>query len=184
MVSSGGYENIDWGILPESDAIRRRHEFRYQTAAEFAYGLTVDAACGFGCGSLLLADKADTVVGFDRDSNALDVAQRYYDYVPQHIMEFHCADLDKLELPPCHYLVCIETLEHLHAPRVFLAKAMSSADRIFLSVPIIPTKQRNQYHLHDFTFNEVLSWFDENWKQLFIATQEGTYGLVCYERRQ
>lgn len=184
MIATAGYENIDWGVLSTDDPIRIRHEFRYNMAAEFACGLTVDAACGYGCGSIRLAAKVDSVVGFDRDHKALEIAERCYSYHPSHAIEFHLADLDQPAIPDCHYLVCIETLEHLRDPGGFMDRAMQVANRIFLSTPIVPTTHHNRFHVHDFTLPQLQSLFNPDiWRCLFLGVQESTYGLLCYQRR-
>lgn len=71
---------------------------------------------------------------------------------------FHVADLDDHEWLPgaADVTVCFETLEHVHSP-FHLARVIAATTKraIIVSVPVVPTKHMNPYHLHDFTREDI-----------------------------
>jgi 2-polyprenyl-3-methyl-5-hydroxy-6-metoxy-1,4-benzoquinol methylase len=77
---------------------------------------------------------------------------------------FTAADLDAWE-PSIRFdvAVCFETLEHLSEP-ARLARVLCQAQRLaVVSVPTVPTKHMNEFHLHDFTVESLLKlfpWYD------------------------
>ena len=159
-------------MMTEDDPGLQVHLERYR----FAYGTVdwghrvLDVACGCGYGSAILVGRADLVLGFDNNLDAILGAERHYRH---HRAVFLRVDLDTLELPPCDVAVSLETVEHLRDPERFIEQMKESARRsIVLSTPIIPTVHMNPYHLHDFTVDQVRGWFtDERWKIVQEWTQ-------------
>jgi 2-polyprenyl-3-methyl-5-hydroxy-6-metoxy-1,4-benzoquinol methylase len=98
------------------------HMKRYEFAAPLCAGLEVlDAACGVGYGTALLAQSAAHVVGVDRDIAAIEYADRMYDRAN---VQFAVMDVLELDLPDASFeAVCsFETIEHLAEPEVFLGQ--------------------------------------------------------------
>ncbi len=99
------------------------HLHRYAFARPLVCGLTVlDAACGEGYGSALLASAAAHVDGVDVDADAAAHArQRYGD---RDNLEFHEADVTRLPFEDDRFdrIVSFETLEHLEAQDEMLAE--------------------------------------------------------------
>ncbi|RFF26525.1 MULTISPECIES: bifunctional 2-polyprenyl-6-hydroxyphenol methylase/3-demethylubiquinol 3-O-methyltransferase UbiG [unclassified Wenzhouxiangella] len=98
------------------------HWHRYAWAAEMVKGLdALDAACGEGYGSHLLATRAKSVVGVDIGEAAVAHARERYS---GDNLRFEQADATKL---PCEddrfdVVVSFETLEHLEAQETLLAE--------------------------------------------------------------
>ena len=93
--------------------IRYEHVHRYAFARELVSGLRVlDAACGEGYGSALLAQSARSVCGVDLSPEAVEHARQRYQ---ADTLSFHQADC--LDLPfednAFDCVVSFETLEHL-----------------------------------------------------------------------
>lgn len=89
------------------------HWHRYAWAARLVNGLNVlDAACGEGYGSHLLAQSAARVDGVDIDPQAVSHAETRY--AADHL-RFHTASALDLPFPDNHFdcVVSFETLEHL-----------------------------------------------------------------------
>jgi SAM-dependent methyltransferase len=89
------------------------HRKRYEFALPFCGGKDVlDAGCGVGYGSALLAESARRVVGVDSEPEAIEYARRRYG-VPN--VDFVVGDLLALHLPDASFdVVCsFETIEHL-----------------------------------------------------------------------
>jgi SAM-dependent methyltransferase len=114
------------------------HEKRYRFALPYAVGKRVlDAACGVGYGSALLAGEAAEVVGIDLSEDAIAYARSRYGG-PN--IEFRVDDLQSPSLDDCSFdLVCsFETLEHLPDRDAFLghvARALRDDGLLVLSTP-------------------------------------------------
>jgi SAM-dependent methyltransferase len=96
------------------------HVKRYEFALPWCEGKDVlDAACGTGYGSALLAERASRVVGVDVSEEALDYARRRY---ARENVEFRRQDVSALELPDSSFdVVCsFETIEHLSDQEAYL----------------------------------------------------------------
>lgn len=177
-------EYIEPFDLKEDEEQRKLHLGRYNWAREMVKGLVVaNAACSTNYGTQILKTDGRLVVGFDRNPTALAVAdakQRPY-YIKRDIQE---EPFDGFTT-----LVCLETFEHLPKPWDFLKNLSKTVRELVLSTPVIPTKHFNEYHLHDFTTDEVrnglkeLGWTikseayqDESW------LDKPTYLLVYAQR--
>ena len=96
--------------------IAYEHCHRYAVARRFVAGRRVlDAACGEGYGSALLADVARRVVGVDIDPAV--VAGAGARYGARDNLAFHAASVTMLPLPDASVdaIVSFETIEHLEA---------------------------------------------------------------------
>lgn len=93
------------------------HMHRYAFARPFARGLRVlDAACGEGYGSALLADLADEVLGLDISGQAVAHARaRYGTRTNLRFDTADCTALDHLPSASFDLIVSFETLEHVEA---------------------------------------------------------------------
>lgn len=98
------------------------HWHRYAWAAELVEGLDVlDAACGEGYGSHLLAARAKSVVGVDIGEEAVLHARERY---RRDNLRFDRGDATELPHEDDHFdvVVSFETLEHLEAQETLLAE--------------------------------------------------------------
>jgi SAM-dependent methyltransferase len=96
------------------------HEARYRFALPYCAGREVlDAACGVGYGSALLATEARRVVGVDLSAEAIEHARSRYGAGN---LEFRMCDVVSLDLQDASFdAVCsFETIEHLPDPNAFL----------------------------------------------------------------
>jgi len=130
------------------------HVDRYRMAAGLLRDgdVVLDAACGIGYGAAVLSenrfieyhgvDRADCV-----DAQFIELG------------DFAAHDLD-LWQPQFEYdvAVCFETLEHLVDPLRFVSILKQARRAIAVSVPTVPTKHFNEYHLHDFTVDQISEW--------------------------
>ncbi len=125
------------------------HLWRYEyAAAQRNLGCVADAACGLGYGTKILANAGHDVTGWDRDAEALATAQTRY---PR--LSFLCADLMTERFKGYTTLVSFETLEHLDNPWAFLKGLAPSVTTLLCSAPIVPTREHNPHHQHDFTLH-------------------------------
>src|SRR5262249_531566 len=100
------------------------HEKRYRFALPYCAGKRVlDAGCGVGYGSTLLAQTADEVVGVDVSEKAIAYARERY---ARPNVEFRVDDLLAPRLDDASFdVVCsLETLEHLTDRDAFLRQVV------------------------------------------------------------
>jgi 2-polyprenyl-3-methyl-5-hydroxy-6-metoxy-1,4-benzoquinol methylase len=97
----------------------REHENLDIGRYKFAIGylkigdICLDAACGSGYGTALIAEKAKEVVGLELDDHALNYARKHYQ---RDNITYKKADLtQQLDLPSNYFdaVISIETLEHI-----------------------------------------------------------------------
>lgn len=112
------------------------HMHRYAYAVEFCRGRRVlDAACGEGYGSALLAQTSASVLGLDVDADAIAHAQnRYHGVSGLSFMKQDVTALDSLPAASFDVIVSFETLEHVHEQARMLAgfKRLLAPDGILL----------------------------------------------------
>jgi ubiquinone/menaquinone biosynthesis C-methylase UbiE len=115
------------------------HWHRYHFAARFAHGLrVVDAACGEGYGSALLARSAASVTGADISAEAIAHARAAYAGVAN--LAFVAAPCTKLPLADASadLFVSFETVEHIDRQEAFLdeaARVLAPDGLLLLSCP-------------------------------------------------
>lgn len=135
--------------------VRQDHLSRYLWAAERLgdNGHVIDAACGCGYGSSILADRGCTVTSIDVSDTALDYARKHWDRPSITWVRMNL--LDDPVLPQADAVVSFETVEHLKRPKHFLRAAHKAAPRLIVSVPnedVVPwSKSRNPYHCRHYT---------------------------------
>jgi N-acetylglucosaminyl-diphospho-decaprenol L-rhamnosyltransferase len=120
------------------------HWHRYAFARRLAPGRRVlDAACGEGYGSALLAEYALNVVGVDIDGNCVDHArERYASRTNLCFEQGDITGLPRLEAGTFDLITCFGVLEHMEQPERLLA----ALDRLLApdGVLIVSTIDRNR----------------------------------------
>ncbi|HET9484967.1 MAG TPA: class I SAM-dependent methyltransferase [Xanthomonadales bacterium] len=140
------------------------HWHRYVFAARFARDRRViDAACGEGYGSALLARTAASVVGLDVSEQAVAHARSRYGALPN--LRFERADVTALSLEPASadVVVSFETLEHVEAQDAMLAgfaRALTDDGLLIVSSPDKRTYSdipgfRNEHHVRELYRDEL-----------------------------
>lgn len=144
------------------------HWHRYAFAARFVAGKRVlDAACGEGYGSVLLAEKATQVCGIDINQEAIDHAQKKYG--GKKTLKFMQGSAAKLPLPDqsVDVVVSFETIEHLpqnlQQPMIEeFARVLAADGVLIISSPNRPEYSPldappNPYHIHELDREELQS---------------------------
>jgi SAM-dependent methyltransferase len=141
-------------IIPDETepGIVALHLKRYEFALDWCTGRDVlDAACGTGYGSALLARSARSVVGVDISGDAIAYAkQRYGDDG----IRFLAGDVTELPFTDGSFdVVCsFETVEHLDDPDRFVhecARVLRGDGTLLMSTPCVPETTRtpeNPFH--------------------------------------
>ena len=167
-----------WGI-------RADHKSRYSFASSKLSGINIlDAACGVGYGSFILAkeNNARKIWAVDKDEPAHYFGKSYYEHKNILRIPLFLEDISKLDklFDGC---TCFETLEHLSEPVVFLKQLhalMKPGGKLFASspneqvMPFAPDKFR--HHVRHFTPSEFDKLFKEaGWQVTCRYSQKNKY---------
>ena len=153
------------------------HEARYALAGGFLRpgDVVVDAACGIGYGALILDAHDDiTYYGVDRDTSVVTVkAHRRRTFIE--------ADLRSWQ-PDFDFDVAVgfETIEHLESYELYLEWLRRARRYIIVSVPIVPSKHVNVFHVHDFERDDVIQLItaDADWRLFQYFDQPWEHSCV------
>ena len=181
--------------LPEGDphfqADMARHLAAYLVARPYCAGRRVlDAGCGEGYGSALVAEVATSVLGVDRSADALARAQANH-AGPR--VRFACVDLTRLDAVRERFDVVLnfQVLEHLHDPRPLLAQFSSHlapGGTLVLTTPNRPMSvSENPYHVHEYTADELRPVLAPYFSAVDVRGVAGNAKVTAYEdarRRQ
>jgi SAM-dependent methyltransferase len=153
-------------FTPEcSREIWYEHWHRYVFARGLVTGKRVlDAACGEGYGSAMLAASAQSVLGVDIAASAVAHAQSRYG--AQTNLRFAQGDATALDLPAASFdvVTSFETLEHVHAHDELVAgfaRVLSDDGMLLISSPDKLSYSdisgfRNEFHVRELYRDELL----------------------------
>jgi len=142
------------------------HWHRYQFVSALARGKRVlDAACGEGYGSALLARTAASVTGIDIAADAVEHARARYGTLAN--LRFDQGDCTALAFEPGSFdlIVSFETLEHVAAQQALVdgfARALADNGLLVISSPdkrtySDETGYRNEHHVRELYRDELLA---------------------------
>lgn len=165
------------------------HWHRYAFARSFAKGKRVlDAACGEGYGSALLAQQARTVLGVDISMQAIAHARARY--AGQANLAFECADCTALTLPDASVdlVVSFETLEHVSAQDALVAgfaRTLADDGMLIISSPDKRTYSevagfRNEFHVRELYREELLRLLRANFPHVRLYGQKLLFQSVIW----
>jgi SAM-dependent methyltransferase len=162
------------------------HRARYLFAQRFSSGKKVlDAACGSGYGSALLAENAQAVFGVDIEREAVEYARLHYRSPKLHFAQSDCL---ALPCPTAHFdlIVAFEIIEHLQDPGAFLRelrRVLHPAGILLLSTPnrLYYTEDRgevNPFHHREFSLPEFQGLLGEHFPHAAILFQNHVAALL------
>lgn len=162
------------------------HIARYTWAQQFCEGnLVLDAACGAGYGTKILAEVARHVHGIDKSADAIQYAWAYY-AVPNNGFEERSVYAISRIKAVLDRIVSFETIEHLRKPERFVREAYKTLPEGGLFIVSAPETGDNKslWHFWSFTkqaLGDVLSTaFDMSRARYFLQnlgdvfTEDGT----------
>lgn len=149
--------------------IAPNHRQRYYWAASKVSGTVLDAACGIGYGSFIMAEENPDVFcfGVDISQDAVDFGNEHYKH--DRVLLQQCDVVKATSLIEAEWLVSFETIEHIENPLEFLVEArLSGCRNLLCSVPNEETTPFNKwnfpFHHRHYTpaeFEQLL--FDAGW---------------------
>ncbi|HEV7732166.1 MAG TPA: methyltransferase domain-containing protein [Candidatus Binatia bacterium] len=151
-------ERLSGGDADEFTVDMQRHLAAYRYAATLAQGRAVlDAGCGEGYGSAMLAQGAARVRGLDQ-AEAIAIASLRH-RAPN--LEYRVYDLTQLERlgETFELVVSFQVIEHLHDPAGFLrglAACTAPGGTLVVTTPNrLMSVSENPYHLREWTAVEL-----------------------------
>lgn len=157
------------------------HYQRYQLACQIVRGKTVlDAACGEGYGSSLLARDADKVFGLDIDKASVTNASTKYG---AQNLTFMQGSIAKLPFEDAFFdvVVSYETIEHVDADtqKLFLVeikRVLKPGGALIMSTPnkTVYTDMvagYNQFHVKEFYADEYIGFLQKYFRHIQVLCQ-------------
>lgn len=169
------------------------HMHRYAYAAPLVRGKRVlDAACGEGYGSALLAQSAASVLGLDLSDEAIAHARARYQQAGLQFAQTDVTALDELADGSFDVIVSFETLEHVQAQERMLAgfaRLLAPGGLLLISTPDkhnysdVPGYQ-NEHHVRELYRPEFEALLRMHFPALRISAQKLLFQSVLWDPDQ
>lgn len=169
-------------FIPEQTDIELEieHLNRYRFARQFVSGKAVlDAACGEGYGSSMLAQDASRVVGIDISEESISHAKMRY---ASNNTAFQVASISDLPFGAAEFdvVVSFETLEHVDetCQQMFLQEILRVLKKngiLVISTPnhkIYKQRGENHFHVRELEFEEFRELLGEKFKYIHFFSQQ------------
>lgn len=166
----------------EDSQLELEHYQRYYSIRPLVKGKYVlDAACGEGYGTSILADSANNVIGIDISKEAIQRANRSYANKPN--IQFLVENVTELSLPThsVDVVVSFETIEHISEDlqSLFLQQIARVLKEDGILVMSTPNKAvytdlynfHNEYHIKEFYKEEFISYLKHCFKNVLLYDQ-------------
>jgi 2-polyprenyl-3-methyl-5-hydroxy-6-metoxy-1,4-benzoquinol methylase len=165
--------------------IEAEHLARYAWATQLAEGKrALDAACGMGYGSRMLADAgAREVVGLDLDKELIAGLQGD---APDNVT-FEAGDLRRLPFPDDDFdlITCFESIEHVPDPELVLdelRRVLRPGGIVVISTPNRDVyTPGNPFHLRELTPNELEAELAERFASVRLQRQHTWIASSVFE---
>jgi len=173
-------------IIPEHQSWNNQiaiHIQRYRFAIPYVRGKRVlDAGCGIGYGSKLLADAGPVaVLGVDISRDAIDIAEKQFGHDR---LDFVCDDCQTLARVqgPFDVVVSFEALEHFEDGQSFVsrvAQLLAPGGVFLVSTPNKDFSLRNNpYHLREYTPSELRALLQPSFSHVTMLGQHWTAAIA------
>ncbi|MCL2627417.1 MAG: methyltransferase domain-containing protein [Oscillospiraceae bacterium] len=166
------------------------HEHRYHVVAPLLSGMNVlDAACGAGYGSEIIARYAKSTTGVDLSADAIKYAKKHYK-----TPKFVEASVDSMPFKDDEFdaVVSFETIEHIdeatqHRFLDEVARVMKTGGLFIISTvnkAVYTDKQNhsNEYHIKEYYLPEFKKLLEKRFKNVeFFIQSFGVYSSILNE---
>lgn len=166
----------------EDDKLEMEHYQRYLSVRNLVRGKVVlDAACGEGYGSNIMASAAQSVTGLDIDGSTIERAKA--NYGQRDNLHFLQGSIEKIPLQDdsVDVVVSFETIEHVseQIQQAFLeeiARVLKKDGTLIMSTPNKKIYSdlfhyKNEFHVKEFYHNEFLAFLHEKFRYVELFNQ-------------
>lgn len=175
--------------LKQTDETYQEHIERYRFASPYLKNLVVlDAACGTGYGSQMIASFANKVYAIDVSHESVQYAKEKY---PRSNIIYEQMDVVKLRYPACFFdaVVSFETIEHINNPGTFvheIHRVLKPGGLLIISTPNKETTcdgldVHAPFHIKEYTLDEFLLLL-ASFEQKKIFVQKMAYYKRTYKK--
>lgn len=150
---------------PTLGEIKANHRLRYEWARDGIRGETaIDAGCGIGYGSSILARGGSVVVGLEFNPGVVDEAKRLWSHPKLRFIQWDLCG-SNAALPEHSVVVAFEVIEHLIMPERFLC-SIEPGSTLIGSVPSSVCSPHtilvNPFHIRHYTYGELEALLDRS----------------------
>ena len=174
----------------EDKKLETEHMQRYLGFRDLVQGKNVlDAACGEGYGSRILAEKAKSVIGLDISAKTVERANKNYASECNNL-KYVCgsiASMEMIETDTIDVVVSFETIEHVDEgiQNAFMKEIKRVLKQDGILIMSTPNKRiysdlynyHNEYHVKEFYQEEFLKFIGNNFKN--IKTFSQSFEVAC-----
>ena len=162
------------------------HYHRYAFAKRLIAGKTIlDAACGEGYGSNILAETAKQVTGLDIDSESIEHASLRYKKNNLRFVQGSCADLP-FEDDSFDMVISFETLEHLEQQQEMLVEFSRVLKKDGILIISTPDKKhysdatgfKNEFHVKELYKEEFKQLLNSHWQHQTWYSQAMAFSSI------
>lgn len=170
--------------VPSIDSqIENEHRHRYKMASEYIVGKYVlDAACGSGYGTKILAEAAKTVIGIDYDADLVEYCKNNNE---KKNVIFRQMSVVKLDFPDNYFdaVVSFETIEHISPEQqpIFIKeikRVLKPEGLLFISSPDQAVWERwqngdpNEFHIGELDRDNFEKLLKKYFCQFYLYAQD------------
>jgi|GEM_PF-954772 len=155
------------------------HLHRYAYSLQFVNNKRVlDAACGEGYGSWIMAETAKEVVGIDQDAQVIEHAKMAY---KRDNLKFMTGKIEKLPFDSGEFdvVVCFEAIEHIIAQEECIGeirRVLRDDGILLISTPAMADSKTkgssNPFHIKELTLQEFEGLLCKNFKYVRLMGQK------------
>lgn len=146
---------------------RKRYEFALSNISPS--DVILDAACGVGYGTFLLASKSKSATGLDISTPSIAFAKKIFKAANLTFDVANLLELDDSKYPRFDTIVSFETIEHVPNHKLVIKtfrKMLKTGGKLICSVPnqnVVPfTKETHPFHVRHFTPEQITEDLKQN----------------------
>lgn len=151
--------------------------------------IVLDAGCGQGWGSALIAKVAKKIIGIDSDEASLKIARDKFTFNNLLFQKDNLEHLDSVK-EKLNVIICLQTIEHLNNPNKFLEKVVKLLKANGVLILSTPNKMSDHipspYHVKEYSATEIKKLLSNYFKhvKLFGLYEDKSLKKVMDERRK
>ncbi len=164
--------------INEHTILLNNHFLRYNKAMDSLKitnrDIVLDASCGLGYGSYILAQKAKAVIGLDINPDYVKLARRYFPKKNLHFFLYKDFPKNKNRIDK---IICIETYEHLAKRETagflkMILRFLKQGGDMFITAPLGNNKasRYNKYHLNEPSLDVLYKYFAGSFENIEFET--------------